>query len=165
MNKQVKKAPISKTKKSVTKKLVEQENTTKEISKSKSSISKKISKIVMLGNTKYSYTSLNDRQKKICDDVLKQAETDGFITDDAFLKLLSQPESDLSFLDFLISKMQSKNLEIVASILKIVVPVKRPVPTKDLTFEQKIEMLKKIRSHSTNDPLRSYLNEIRRSHF
>jgi len=142
-----------------TKKLIDN-NHSKKIEKSKLILPKNIAKVVVIGDGKaMSYAQLNDKQKKAHDQIFEVGQNDGFITDENFIKLLNHPESDLEFLDFLISKLQLKGVEIVPEMLKAVVPVKR-VTAKDMSFEQKIELLKKIRSHSTNDPLRSYLNEI-----
>jgi RNA polymerase primary sigma factor len=88
----------------------------------------------------------------------------GYLTQDEVLDAFPEIEEDLPLLDYIVGKLQENEIEIIeptdgeAEAEEV-----KPKPTaKNMTFEQKIAILKKIRSHVSTDPIRAYLHEIGR---
>ncbi|HRP36332.1 MAG TPA: RNA polymerase sigma factor RpoD, partial [Candidatus Dojkabacteria bacterium] len=66
-------------------------------------------------------------------------------------------------LEYIISTLQEEEVEIIEPLAELPEEIVAIVPNaKGMTFEQKIKILKKIRSHVTTDPIRAYLHEIGR---
>ena len=63
----------------------------------------------------------------------------------------------------LIAKIMNADIEIIEPLEEVVEAEVREAPVaRNMTFEQKITILKKIRSHISTDPIRAYLHEIGR---
>lgn len=105
--------------------------------------------------------SQNDWMKNL----IKIAKDQGYLNFEHILEFLPNPEKHLIEVDELFSKLHKIGVEVIHSIGDT--DFEEVVKHKDgkaihLTFNQKIQILKNIRSHATNDPLRSYLHEISR---
>mgnify|MGYP000911706196 CR=1 FL=1 len=87
----------------------------------------------------------------------------GYVTQDDVLERFPDIEDDMNFLETLVNTLQENEIEIiepseeVEEIEEVVV-----TSARNMTFEQKISILRKIRSHVSTDPIRAYLHEIGR---
>lgn len=84
------------------------------------------------------------------------AKNQGYITFSQFLDVIPYPEENLEELDSLISQLNKSAFEIIDDPERDFTDYK----DKDLTTREKFKILEQIRSHSSTDPLRSYLHEI-----
>lgn len=105
-------------------------------------------------------SSLGIKRQRQYDELVKKGTANGFLLFEDVLKFVPFPEDNLDFIEILLAKLQSKGVELVNPIVELI--PERKVVNKKLTFKEKIDILLKIRAHSTTDPLRSYLNEISR---
>jgi RNA polymerase primary sigma factor len=114
----------------------------------------------------YSYSSsmaINQKIKKDVRDLINRGKEQGYLTQDEVLEAFPDVEEDMNLLEYIITSLQEEEVEIIEPISDIPVELAAIVPTnKGMTFEQKIKILKKIRSHVTTDPIRAYLHEIGR---
>jgi RNA polymerase primary sigma factor len=89
-------------------------------------------------------------------ELIKKGQMQGYLTQDEVLELFPEIEEDLSLLEYIIVKLQEKDIEIIS-------PVEEGVEKSEkgrMDFEKKVQILKKIRSHISTDPIRAYLHEI-----
>lgn len=84
-------------------------------------------------------------------------QSQGYLTQTDVLNEFPTVEDDLQLLEYIITKLQDSEIEIIESGLK-----EDPTGQKrgKMSFEEKIAILKKIRSHVSTDPIRAYLHEI-----
>lgn len=84
----------------------------------------------------------------------------GYLTQDDILAIFPEIEENLQLLEYIVANLQEVDIEIIT-------------PDEDdkeysgkkkakLTFEEKIKILKQIKSHVSTDPIRAYLQEIGR---
>lgn len=101
--------------------------------------------------------------KKIKDkvkEVMDQGMAQGYLTQDDVLEEFPDIEEDLPLLEYIVGELQDAGVEIIEPIdFDGEVGKARK---GHITFEQKINILKKIRSHISTDPVRAYLHEIGR---
>ncbi|MEI6462278.1 MAG: RNA polymerase sigma factor RpoD [bacterium] len=90
--------------------------------------------------------------------LVKKAGKQGYLTQDDVLETFPEIEEDMDMLEKIIVLLQKKNIEIIDPVVKEI--EETAVSPNKLSFEKKIEILKKIRSHITTDPVRAYLHEI-----
>lgn len=100
--------------------------------------------------------TLSQAIKTKLDGLLERGQTQGYLTQDEVLEVFPQIEEDLSLLEFIIIKLQEADIEIIEPVTE----EDMPRPEKEMDFETKIQVLKKIRSHISTDPIRAYLHEI-----
>jgi len=106
---------------------------------------------------------ITDDIKQKVQDLVELGATQGYLTQDEVLEHFPTIEEDLGLLDYIVGQLQDSEIEIIEPAEEEVVEVVAPKPTaKNMTFEQKIAILKKIRSHVSTDPIRAYLHEIGR---
>lgn len=100
--------------------------------------------------------SSEDKQK--VKDLVILGKKQGYLSQDDILSIFPEIEDDLQLLEYIIARLQDAELEIIS-----------PATDSDLdfdsessrmTFEEKIKILKQIRSHISTDPIRAYLQEI-----
>ena len=107
--------------------------------------------------------ALDQKQKKLVNEIVELGKTQGYLTQDDVLERFPEIEEDMNFLEYLINILQEHEIEIIEPVEEIEEEEIVVVPTgKGMTFEQKISILRKIRSHVSTDPIRAYLHEIGR---
>ncbi len=106
------------------------------------------------------YNMINPGAKKNLKTLVGIGSQQGYVTQDEVLELFPEIEEDIPLLEFIIGELQEVGIEIIE-------PVEFDEDEKvtrktGMTFEQKISILKRIRSHVSTDPVRAYLHEIGR---
>jgi len=108
--------------------------------------------------------SIDQKQKKLVDEIVELGKKQGYLTQDDVLDRFPDIEEDMNFLEMLIVVLQENEIEIIEPLeeeIEVIEEVHAP-SGKGMTFEQKINILRKIRSHVSTDPIRAYLHEIGR---
>lgn len=103
--------------------------------------------------------SAEDKQK--VKDLVILGKKQGYITEDDILSVFPNIEEDLKLLDYIVSRLQDDDVEIIHLSSEENPSFDSGDPSK-MTFEEKIKVLKQIRSHNSTDPIRAYLQEIGR---
>ncbi len=89
--------------------------------------------------------------------LVTQGQKQGYLTQNDVLNEFPTVEDDLQLLEYIITKLQDSEVEIIEA-------GGSNDPTRQkrgkMSFEEKIAILKKIRSHVSTDPIRAYLHEI-----
>lgn len=107
--------------------------------------------------------TLAPEEKKLLDSLMKHGKKQGYLTQDDVLEYFPDIEDDINLLEFIVSTLQEGDIEIIEPLEETVESELHETPTvRNMTFEQKITILKKIRSHISTDPIRAYLHEIGR---
>ncbi len=88
--------------------------------------------------------------------LVKLGQSQGYLTEDDVLNIFPNVEEDLQLLEYIVNQLQEDDIEIIT----IQDGEEKSGPSKTMTFEEKIAILKKIRSHVSTDPIRAYLHEI-----
>jgi len=107
--------------------------------------------------------AIKQEVKQLVNELVKIGVEQGYLTQDEVLLKFPDIEEDLPLLEYIISQLQDNEIEIIepTEVEAVIVPEEKISPSQ-LTFEQKIAILKKIRSHVSTDPIRAYLHEIGR---
>lgn len=100
--------------------------------------------------------SITSDQKQKLKKLIRTGQSQGYLTQDDVLNEFPNVEDNLQLLDYIIAQLQDKEIEIIS--LEASEEEKKTRNT--MTFEEKIAILKKIRSHVSTDPVRAYLHEI-----
>jgi RNA polymerase primary sigma factor len=100
-----------------------------------------------------------DKQK--VKELVRLGQSQGYLTQDDVLREFPTVEDDLQLLEYIVVKLQDSDVEIIP-LEATVQDITTGGGGGAMTFEQKIEILKKIRSHVSTDPIRAYLHEIGR---
>ncbi len=105
--------------------------------------------------------AINPKTKREVKNLVELGLKQGYLTQDEILEVFPEVEEDMKLLEFIVMQLQDAEVEIIEPALE---EIETPGVTRpsQLTFEQKIEILKKIRSHVSTDPIRAYLHEIGR---
>ncbi len=107
--------------------------------------------------------AINQKIKKDVKALVVKGKEQGYLTQDEVLDAFPDVEEDMNLLEYIISTLQEEEVEIIEPLADLPEEIVTIVPSaKGMTFEQKIKILKKIRSHVTTDPIRAYLHEIGR---
>jgi len=96
------------------------------------------------------------KQKAILDTILKKGKSQGFLLEQDILELIPNIEQNIDFLDQIYLELQSQGIEVIDDNQDDI----QNNPSKDLTFEQKVRMLKTIHAGINTEAIRSYLHEI-----
>lgn len=91
--------------------------------------------------------------------LVEMGQEQGYLTQDDVLEEFPEIEEDLPLLEYIVNELQDAEVEIIEPVLDEVVE-EVVVSASHMTFEQKIKILKRIRSHVSTDPIRAYLHEI-----
>jgi RNA polymerase primary sigma factor len=89
--------------------------------------------------------------------LVKIGQTQGYLTQDDVLGEFPSVEEDLQLLEYIVTKLQDAEVEIIERDSSGALD---DTARGKMTFEEKIAILKKIRSHVSTDPIRAYLHEI-----
>lgn len=98
-----------------------------------------------------------DKQK--VKQLVRQGQTQGYLTQDDVLSVFPNIEEDLQLLEYVVMKLSDEDVEIIERV-DVAGEGATNGPGAGMTFEEKIAILKKIRSHVSTDPMRAYLHEI-----
>ncbi|MDD3647009.1 MAG: RNA polymerase sigma factor RpoD [Candidatus Dojkabacteria bacterium] len=99
---------------------------------------------------------VSKKDKLLLRELVKQGQLQGYLTQDEVLEKFPEIEEDLVLLEYIIIKLQEKEIEIIEPVEE----TQEAVKPERMDFDQKIQVLKKIRSHISTDPIRAYLHEI-----
>lgn len=94
--------------------------------------------------------------RKKLKDLIDRGQLQGYLTQDEVLEDFPEIEEDLALLEYIIIKLQDAEVEIIEPIDE----TDEPVEEGRMDFDRKVQVLKKIRSHISTDPIRAYLHEI-----
>ena len=83
----------------------------------------------------------------------------GYLTLDDLLDVFPEVEDDLQLLEYIIANAQDDEIEIIEP--RVDESTNEEKKNK-MTFEEKIKILKQIKSHVSTEPIRAYLQEIGR---
>ncbi|MBN1331583.1 RNA polymerase sigma factor RpoD [Candidatus Dojkabacteria bacterium] len=105
--------------------------------------------------------AISQKVKKEVNKLVDQGLKQGYLTQDEILEVFPEVEEDMKLLEFIVMELQESEIEIIEPEVEPeeVTSTTRP---SQLSFEQKIQILKKIRAHISTDPIRAYLHEIGR---
>jgi RNA polymerase primary sigma factor len=107
--------------------------------------------------------SLNTEEKKTLQELIVTGKKQGYLSQDEVLECFPEIEDDMNLLEVIVQTLQESEIEIIEPVEEVIELVKEEtVSAKNMTFEQKIQILKKIRAHVSTDPIRAYLHEIGR---
>lgn len=107
--------------------------------------------------------AISASDKKKVKKLIEIGQKQGYLTQDEVLELYPEVEDDLALLEYIVGELQESDIEIINSDEEVEEEkTTKSSSSKNLTFEEKIEILKKIKSHVSTDPIRAYLHEIGR---
>lgn len=96
------------------------------------------------------------KHRKLINELISVGQIQGYLTHDQVLEFFPEIEDDLDLLELIITKFQDVGIEIIEPSPDI----EEVRKAEKLSLEQKIAILRKIRSHISTDPIRAYLHEI-----
>lgn len=102
--------------------------------------------------------AIHPEDKQKVENILILGKKQGYLSQDDILSVFPEIEEDLQLLEYIIDVLQDSEIEIISPV-EAVEPTLEGVKEK-MTFEDKIRILKQIRSHISTDPIRAYLQEI-----
>lgn len=105
--------------------------------------------------------SIKQEHKNKVKELIENGSNQGYLTQDDVLEYFPDIEEDIPLLEYIIGELQDANIELIEPVEAESDEVPATT-TRGITFEQKISILKKIRSHISTDPVRAYLHEIGR---
>ena len=95
--------------------------------------------------------------------LIATGQKQGYLTQDEVLERFPEIEEDLQLLEFVVGALQDNDIEVInPDQIEDEEAANSRKSSKNMTFEEKIAILKKIRSHVSTDPIRAYLHEIGR---
>lgn len=104
--------------------------------------------------------SITSEDKQRIKNLIVLGKKQGYITHDDILDLFPEVEENLHLLEYIIESLQNNDIEIIEP-QEGEMGIGAAAAGK-MTFEEKIQILKQIRSHISTDPIRAYLQEIGR---
>lgn len=102
--------------------------------------------------------AINAEAKQKVKNLVKMGQKQGYLTQDDVLSVFPNIEDDLQLLEYVVMVLQDAEVEIIERATD----ENEDSGTRGMTFEEKIAILKKIRSHVSTEPMRAYLHEIGR---
>lgn len=84
----------------------------------------------------------------------------GYLTQDDILAVFPEIEENLQLLEYIVASLQDLDIEIIEPVSED--PYNLEEKKSKMTFDEKIKILKQIKSHVSTDPIRAYLQEIGR---
>ena len=108
--------------------------------------------------------TIDNSQQLAVNKLVVLGKKQGYLTQDDVLEEFPEIEEDMNFLEYLITILSENDIEIIEPVEEVVEveEVHFSPSGKGMTFEEKINILKQIRSHVSTDPIRAYLHEIGR---
>ncbi len=104
--------------------------------------------------------SISSEAKEKVKLLLTLGKKQGYLTYDDILEQFSDIEDNLQLLDYIVTTLQEDEIEIIEPNEADSFGLPVPGAASKMTFEEKIRILKQIKSHVSTDPIRAYLHEI-----
>ena len=105
--------------------------------------------------------SITSEDKQKVKNLLALGKKQGYLTHDDILDQFAEVEENLQLLEYIISSLQDNDVELIEPIENPEFGYTNSAASK-MSFEEKIKILKQIKSHISTDPIRAYLQEIGR---
>lgn len=110
--------------------------------------------------TKLFSGELKDKDKELVATIVKKYKSVGIVeASDIINDLGGKIENKIIVIDELFKSFLKSGIQVIDSAANKA-QYNYTTPDKKLAFDQKIQILKQIKAHTSNDPLRAYLNEI-----
>jgi len=103
--------------------------------------------------------AITSEDKQKVKNIVNAGKRQGYLTHDEILDVFPEVEENLQLLEYIVSSLQDNDVEIIESIDDSSSFYVSESVSK-LTLEEKIKILKQIKSHVSTDPIRAYLHEI-----
>jgi len=97
--------------------------------------------------------------------LISNSKQKGYITQGEILEIFPEIEENLELLEYIVDKAQEEDLEIIDELENWDFKIGSDSTNNrdnELTLEEKINILRQIRSHISTDPMRAYLQEVGR---
>lgn len=102
--------------------------------------------------------SIISEEKHKVKNLVEQGKKQGYLTHDDILDVFPEVEDNLNLLEYIITNLQDQDIELIEPLEDN--ELKFAGTTNKMSFEEKIRILKQIKSHVSTDPIRAYLQEI-----
>jgi RNA polymerase primary sigma factor len=103
--------------------------------------------------------SISSEAKEKVKGLLTLGKKQGYLAQDDILDVFPEIEDNLQLLEHIVAALQEAEIEIIEPVESTTYGYEGQSHTK-MTFEEKIKILKQIKSHVSTDPIRAYLHEI-----
>jgi RNA polymerase primary sigma factor len=103
--------------------------------------------------------AINAAEKQKVKNLLILGKKQGYLTQDDILSIFPEIEENLQLLEYIIDNLQKNDVEIIEPIEDEADGLTGEKKGA-MTFDEKIKILKQIKSHVSTDPIRAYLHEI-----
>lgn len=102
--------------------------------------------------------SISAEEKQKVKNLVTVGQKQGYISHDEILNIFPEVEENLQLLEHIVSSLQDSDIEIIDVAEEgAIIPENHQ---SKMSFEEKIKILKQIKSHISTDPIRAYLHEI-----
>ncbi len=102
--------------------------------------------------------SISAEEKQKVRNLVILGKKQGYLTQDDILSNFQDIEDNLQLLEYIIESLQSEEIEVIEPVDKSEYEYEEK--QSKLSFDEKIKILKQIKSHVSTDPIRAYLHEI-----
>lgn len=106
--------------------------------------------------------AITSEEKQKVKNLVILGKKQGYLTQDDILNEFPEIEDNLQLLEYIIGTVQDQGTEIIEPNESMEDDSYKSKKKSKMTFEEKIRILKQIRSHVSTDPIRAYLQEIGR---
>lgn len=103
--------------------------------------------------------SISAEDKEKVKSLVTLGKKQGYLSHDDILDVFPEIEDNLQLLEYIVSSFQDADIEIIEPSENTMMEYDQEGTSK-MTFEEKIKILKQIKSHVSTDPIRAYLHEI-----
>lgn len=103
--------------------------------------------------------SIISEDKQKVRNLVDQGKKQGYLTHDDILDVFPDVEDNLNLLEYIITSLQDQDIELIEPLEDSDLKYAAGAASK-MSFEEKIRILKQIKSHVSTDPIRAYLQEI-----
>lgn len=103
--------------------------------------------------------SISAEDKEKVKSLVSKGKKQGYLSHDDILEVFAEVEDNLQLLEYIVSSVQDSDIEIIEPTEASLFEYAGDSSSK-MTFEEKIRILKQIKSHVSTDPIRAYLHEI-----
>jgi len=105
--------------------------------------------------------AITSEDKQKVKNLVIQGKKQGYLTQDDILSIFPEIEDNLQLLEYIVATLQDADVEII-QLNEDASSYYEDGKKSKMTFEEKIKILKQIKSHVSTDPIRAYLQEIGR---
>lgn len=103
--------------------------------------------------------SIISEDKQKVRNLVDQGKKQGYLTHDDILDVFPEVEDNLNLLEYIITSLQDQDIELIEPLEDSDLKFAAGAASK-MSFDEKIRILKQIKSHVSTDPIRAYLQEI-----